>query len=142
MKLFVTLMLGLGMGWSCASLASDTCENAVDSADTMNVNQKDCDYTNKGLNGALQKAFKKGSEGAVLATQPEAKASAENLVQQAADLSMSIEFEQWADVAMMRVQLLQKMLEQCPKGIGLLGETYRPLAKRRIELSIKYACLN
>ena len=38
------------------------CVPAVDAADSMNVNQKECDYSNEGLNGFLQKAFKKGEQ--------------------------------------------------------------------------------
>lgn len=67
MKLLAIFWLFLCIAVPVAS--NENCEAAVDAADTMNVNQRDCDYSNEGLNGFLQKAFKKGNEGAVLETQ-------------------------------------------------------------------------
>lgn len=142
MKYISVFILTAALVFPVASMAKDNCENAVDSADSMNVNQQDCDYSNQGLNGALQKAFKKGSEGAVLSTQPEHKAPVKNLAQPAAVLSVSVELDQWASATLARNQLLPKIMEQCAGGFNLLKETYRPLAMGRIELSLGYACLD
>lgn len=134
--------------------ADDTCESAVDAADSMNVNQKDCDYTDEGLNGALHKAFKQGSEGAVLETSVENSATATKQVAVIAGaqankdiaaqkyLLLQVEVDQWPNVALARTQLLPKAMAQCAKGFSIVRENYRPLAMGRIALSIEFSCLD
>jgi hypothetical protein len=133
--------------------ADDTCKSAVDAADSMNMNQKDCDYTDEGLNGVLHKAFKQGSEGAVLETSVENSANATKQVtviagaqanKNAAEpkyFSLQAEVDQWPSVALARTQLLPKAMEQCAKGFSIVRENYRPLAMGRIGLSIEFNCL-
>ncbi len=136
--------------------ADDTCESAVDAADSMNVNQKGCDYTNEGLNGVLHKAFKQGSEGAVLETSGANSVNATATATAAAVagaqvnkavaaapkyLSLQVEVDQWPNVALARTQLLPKAMEQCAKGFSVVRENYRPLAMGRIALSIEFNCL-
>jgi hypothetical protein len=128
------------------------CEAAVDAADSMNLNRKDCDYSDKGLNGVLHKAFKNGSEGAVLKTATENSidekmpetGGAKNLpsksVQTKKMLSLSVEADQWSNVGLVRTQLLPKAMEQCTKGFSIIRENYRPLAMGRISLSIEFIC--
>lgn len=152
MKRLAIIMLGLLT--TLSAYAEDNCDPAVDAADSMNVNQKTCDYTNEGLNGALHKAFKKGSEGAVLETstqkptpvaQSGASLSAKNtnkIDTDAAYFSLSVEVDQWASVALARTQLLPKAMERCVKGFSVQSEHYRPLAMGRIELSMYFGCLN
>lgn len=134
--------------------ADDNCESAVDAADSMNVNQKDCDYTNEGLNGVLHKAFKQGSEGAVLETSVEnpanvtapaaviAGAQASKTPATPKYLLLQVEVDQWPSVALARSQLLPKAMEQCAKGFSIVRENYRPLAMGRIALSIEFSCLD
>lgn len=151
MKLLAIFWLGL-----CVALpvsANDNCEAAVDAADSMKVNQDDCDYTDKGLNGFLQKAFKKGSEGAVLETGvensiDEEKSTAGIATEQMKSrisaikiFSLSVEVDQWPSVALARTQLLPKALERCAKGFSVERENYRPLAMGRISLDIEFICL-
>ncbi|WP_331350783.1 hypothetical protein [Cellvibrio sp. UBA7671] len=136
------------------SYADDTCENAVDAADSMNVNQQNCDYTDEGLNGVLHKAFKKGSEGAVLETAIEnsadekipATGGAKNLpgnsLQAKKVFSLSVEVDQWSSVALARTQLLPKAMERCANGFSVIRENYRPLAMGRISLVIEFVCLD
>ncbi len=135
------------------SYADDTCENAVDAADSMNVNQQDCDYTEEGLNGVLHKAFKKGSEGAVLETDAEnpgdgkmpTTGGAKNLpskpIQTKKVFSLSVEVDQWSSVVLARTQLLPKAMEQCANGFSVVREDYLPLAMGRISLGIEFICL-
>jgi hypothetical protein len=146
-------VLALILSACCAtqSYADDTCENAVDAADSMSVNEKNCDYSDKGLNGFLQKAFKKGSEGAVLETtadrpvdvnKSDAKElTAEKLQEIKKSHSLNVEVDQWANVNLARTQLLPKAMEQCDKGFSVERELYRPLAMGRIALSIEFICL-
>jgi hypothetical protein len=152
-----SLSLFVVVGSICASFAAadDNCAAAVDAADSMNVNQKECDYTKEGLNGALHKAFKRGSEGegAVLnapaekslpAAKSESVLAAKKInkaVVNATHFSLSVEVDQWPSVALARVQLLPKAMEKCPKGFAIQGEQYRPLAMGRIELSVAFSCL-
>lgn len=132
-----------------AAFAEEECANAVDAADSMNVNQKDCDYSDKGLNGFLQKAFKKGEEGAVLNTSSEVNseqaaikvAAEENNATSIDKTVLIVEVEQWANVVLAKTQLLQKVMERCNKGFNVQGETYRPLPMGRIQLSLEYQCL-
>jgi hypothetical protein len=143
------LVIWLATGGISAAFAEEECANAVDAADSMNVNQKDCDYSDKGLNGFLQKAFKKGSEGAVLNTSSEVSgeqaaskvAAEENISASREKTVLSVEVEQWANVGLAKNQLLQKVMERCSKGFNVQGETYRPLPMGRIELSLEYHCL-
>jgi hypothetical protein len=133
--------------------AEDTCDNAVDAADSMDLNQKECDYSDKGLNGFLQKAFKKGNEGAVLSTsdadgvQPQAQMASTAVVTSQVQNGLknvpvlSVEVDQWANVALAKNQLLPKIMERCAKGFSLLNESYRSLPMGRIELSLHYSCL-
>ncbi len=146
-------VLAVIMSACCAtqSYADETCENAVDAADSMSVNEKNCDYSDKGLNGFLQKAFKKGSEGAVLETtadkpidvnKSDAKEiTAEKLQEIKKSHSLNVEVDQWANVALARIQLLPKAMEQCGKGFSVERELYRPLAMGRIALSIEFICV-
>ena len=153
MKRLVIIMFGLMA--ACSVHAKDSCEPAVDAADSMNVNQQDCDYSDKGLNGFLQKAFKKAEEGAVLETGTAGKVSA---VSATADVNtaalakaqkspsqsftLSIEVDQWANVPVARTQLLPKALTKCERGFAITGESYRSLAMGKIELRLEFECEN
>ena|SRR5690606_1599009 len=139
--------------FSAAAFAEDDCGSAVDAADSMNVNQKECDYSDKGLNGFLQKAFKRGEEGAVLKTSTsDASSQASTLAATDATVEgnrsalnntavFSVEVDQWANIPLAKNQLLPKVMARCNKGFRLLDESYRPLPMGRIELTIKYFCL-
>ena len=152
MKLFTVILLGIFC--SVSVFAEEECESAVDAADSMNVNQKECDYTNEGLNGALHKAFKKNSEGgAVLETSAGNSATATKTVAVVAAtqtnnetleqkyLVVQVNVDQWSGVALARTQLLPKAMEKCAKGFSILRESYRPLAMGKIALSIEFSCL-
>ncbi|WP_339367011.1 hypothetical protein [Cellvibrio sp. OA-2007] len=148
MKRSIIMMLGLMAAVSVS--AKDDCDPAVDAADSMNVNQQDCDYSDKGLNGFLQKAFKKGEEGAVLETGSAEKNSTGKVQPALAKVqksdshyfTLSVEVDQWANVPLARTQLFPKALERCGKGFAVTGEHYRSLAMGRIELSLQFECDN
>lgn len=134
--------------------ASSECAAAVDAAESMNVNQPDCDYSNEGLNGFLQKAFKKGEEGAVLPTSDKSVAET-NVVTQSElapvkkaiqnksaveHFSLQVVVDQWANLPVARAQLLPKALEQCGQGFAVTGEHYRSLGMGKIELELDFQC--
>lgn len=149
-NLLLVCTFGLVFSASVWAEREEECVAAVDAADSMNVNQKDCDYSDKGLNGFLQKAFKKGEEGAVLETSSAEKPAAEAIKPglakaQKSDsqyFTMTIEVDQWANLPVARAQLLPKALEQCGKGFSVTGEHYRSLAMGRIELRLQFECDN
>lgn len=148
----VVLLLGLlGTSWV---VAEEECESAVDAAESMNVNQKPCDYSDKGLNGFLQKAFKKSEEGAVLTTADTAQPSgnrvssnistAEKLAAESPlydSTVLSVVVENWAATGAAKQQQLPKLMAVCPQGFQLEGERYIPLSMGRIQLSLIYRCL-
>lgn len=162
--IFTMQLLFISSLLTSAAFADDECGAAVDAADSMNVNQKECDYSDKGLNGFLHKAFKKGNDGAVLETtdsNPSSLASAqeENIqrnssasvksyalteskqpVKKAQGFSLEVEVDQWANLPVARAQLLPKALEKCGKGFSITGEHYRSLAMGRIELQLQFEC--
>ncbi|MFC3117051.1 hypothetical protein [Cellvibrio fontiphilus] len=152
-KLYSSLLvIWLASGGIPAAFADEECANAVDAADSMNVNQKECDYSDQGLNGFLQKAFKKGEEGAVLNTSNNENQTAANAVPidqnknasqlaQNRILQLSAEVESWANVALVKQQTLPKLMERCSKGFTVVSESYLPLAMGRLELRIEYKCL-
>ena len=129
------------------------CVPAVDAADSMNVNQKECDYSNEGLNGFLQKAFKKGEDGAVLET---GTAAGKNVISEEKStksgankeknkisnqkFNLKVEVEQWANLPVARAQLFPAALEKCGNGFAVIGEKYRSVATGKIELSMQFAC--
>lgn len=139
--------------FSTGVFAEDDCGTAVDAADSMNVNQKECDYSDKGLNGFLQKAFKKGEEGAVLKTSTgdtgsQASTPASTSATEEGNYSalintavFSVEVDQWANIPLAKNQLLPKVMARCNKGFRLMDESYRPLPMGRIELTVRYSCL-
>lgn len=143
------------MAACCAAqtYADDTCGNAVDAADSMNVNQQGCDYTKEGLNGALHKAFKRGSEGAVLETTAKSPAdpktqtnalaatTANKTLLNKTQFVLSVEVDQWPSVALARTQLLPKAMERCAQGFTVEREHYRSLAMGRIALSMEFSCI-
>jgi hypothetical protein len=132
------------------------CEAAVDAAASMNMNQSECDYSNKGLNGFLQKAFKKGEEGATLETSNNTEKANNNNIQEAEKKSdksklektsaknfiLNAETIQWADLTVLRTQLLSKAMEKCGTSFTVAGETYRLLTGGKLELAMRFECIS
>ncbi len=141
---------------SCCAVmayADEPCGNAVDDADSMNVNKPDCDYSKEGLNGYLHKAFNKNEEGgAVLAAAPAAVSMAaaggssttvavNGNTEVSAVHKLSVDVEQWSLVNEARSQLLPKALELCTSGFSVVRENYRPKGMGKIALTIEFSCL-
>ena len=136
------------------------CEAAVDAAASMNMNQKECDYSDKGLNGFLQKAFKRGEEGATLETGANTgtnkEAANKNNIQKseekleknksekvgAKNFLLSLDVLQWSDTSGARIQLLSKAMEKCGQGFTVLEETYRILADGSLGLAMRFECVH
>ncbi len=129
--------------------AEEECVPAVDAADAMNVNQKECDYSNEGLNGYLHNAMHKSETGTAVATTTivASGATAATQVQSGngtefgAVHELSVEVTKWSRVSDARAQLLPDAMEICPDGFAVKGEKYRPRAKNKILLVIEFSCL-
>ena len=144
--LFVFVML-----FSTAVFADDECEAAVDAANRVNPNEnKNCDYSNTGLNGVLHRAFNKKSEvneddssaKAVVAEKTvEAK---ESVVSEAAvkSLVQSAEFSSAQQLQTLRFGLIQQTARECARGFVVEGERYLSVAKSKaMKLELIYHCL-
>jgi hypothetical protein len=149
MKPLAILILAFAFPAFADNKIEEECDAAVDAAESMNVNRKDCDYSDKGLNGFLKKAFKKGDEGASVNTDKvSAQANLQPLNTQAANIQndtdknflFRVEVDQWANLPVARAQLLPKALEKCGKGFSIIGEHYRGLPMGRIELALTFQC--
>ena len=150
MKPIAILMLLIAFSAQADDQMDADCVAAVDAADSMNMNQKECDYSDEGLNGFLQKAFKKGEDGAVLETATQKDAAGTATAQPVQTLGaakdtdrnfrLRVEVDQWANLSVARAQLLPKALEKCGAGFSIVGEHYRALAMGRIELALSFQC--
>lgn len=153
MRALVIIMLVIACAVQADDKVDKDCGAAVDAADSMNMNQQDCDYSNEGLNGFLQKAFKKGDEGAVLETgadteknnlpeknPPVLKADKANGKTINKEFTLGAEVDQWANLPVARAQLLPKALEKCGRGFAVTGEHYRSLGMGKIELELRFQC--
>lgn len=149
MKPLAILILAFAFPALADNNIEEECDAAVDAAESMNVNRKGCDYSDKGLNGFLKKAFKKGDEGASVNTDKvSAQANLQPLNTQAANIQndtdknflFRVEVDQWANLPVARAQLLPKALEKCGKGFSIIGEHYRGLPMGRIELALTFQC--
>lgn len=118
------------------AIAEDDCEAAVDAADAMNVNQKPCDYSDKGLNGVLHRAFANKSA-------ENTETIAETSVSQGASPTFLLraQADQWANVPLAKTQLLPQALAQCENGFKIVAEEYRPLKMGKIEITLQCICL-
>lgn len=124
--------------------AEEECVPAVDAADAMNVNQKECDYSKEGLNGYLHSTLRKSETDTAVATTGTAAATAQTVnsaAQFGAVHELSVEVDKWSRLPDARTQLLPNAMELCPDGFAVKGEKYRPRAKNKILLVIEFSCL-
>jgi hypothetical protein len=127
--------------------AEENCVPAVDAMDSMNVNQKTCDYSNEGLNGVIQNAFKKDqkklteNKSAGLKNTTSQKSAVTVQSARNSEQKLTAEVDQWSSVGLVRSQLLPRALAKCASGFNLKDEIYKPLAMGRIELTIIFNCL-
>ena len=160
MKLKIVLICVFFFSTATYAQNDKSCEAAVDAAASMNMNQPECDYSDKGLNGFLQKAFKNGEEGATLDTgdnkgavnknnndseqtlqkNKQEKTKQENSNEK--NFLLNVQLVDWADASVVRTQLLSKAMEKCGAGFTITEETYRSLLGEKLELSMRFECVN
>lgn len=136
--------LALSMTLVAASaLADDDCPSAVDAADAQNPNAyKNCDYSDKGLNGVLHRAFAKksgdnGNDNPVEKVDDEKHLAGDK---ETAAAPVNSEFNTAQQLQNLRFSLLQKAQHECPKGFQLDSEKYLPAGKN-MKLELVYRCL-
>lgn len=129
-------LLGISFCMVHVAMAEEDCVAAVDAADAMNVNQKPCDYSDKGLNGVLHRAFANKSAETT-------ETIAETSVSQGAlpTFLLRAQADLWANVPLAKTQLLPQALAQCKNGFRVVAEEYRPLKMGKIEITLQCICL-
>lgn len=113
--------------FSPAIWAEEKCEHAVDQADSLNVNLKECDGEKTGLNAAIHNYFNReagskssssSSEGGI---HPENQQSLDKPREMLSGVISSAEA-----LTNERYQLIQRILKECPKGVDLSKEFIIP----------------
>lgn len=126
------------------AFAVEDCPPAAEVAEAQNPNAyKDCDYSDKGLNGMLHRTFKKKADSTEEAKAPEK--SAEVAVKEESVVAKNIlakgEFNSALQLQSLRFALIQKASTDCPKGFLLESEKYLPMADKSMKLELLYHCL-
>jgi hypothetical protein len=126
------------------TFAAEDCPPAAEVAEAQNPNAyKDCDYSEKGLNGVLHRALKKKTDAA---EQTESSAKpVEAIVKEdqvvAKNFLAKGEFNSAQQLQNLRFGLIQKAADNCPKGFLLESEKYLPQADKSMKLELLYHCL-
>jgi hypothetical protein len=143
-----------------AAEVDDSCESAVDAADKLGspIN-KECDYSNTGLNGVLHRAVVNKEKVVIDKTsnnEVSVKASSKNM-KTAADIVpsdsatnnvakplvrlISAEFGTVQQLATARYELIRTASQDCPIGFILDKESYLPAKNKLLKLQLTYSCL-
>lgn len=149
----------------CAAELQDGCEPAVDAADRLNSNtNKNCDYSNTGLNGVLHRALSKKNEAGaetVIEKEPSKALSKEQGNKEPADKEKTVgmnsstissskkdlaytlkgEFSSAQQLASVRYELVRKATQECVKGFAIDGEHYLPVSAELMKLELSFHCL-
>lgn len=156
--LFLVVMLCSSALVFAAEL-DDSCESAVDAADKVGspIN-KECDYSNTGLNGVLHRAFAKkekvgDDENSNDATNTEANnKNAQTTIGTAPINSVATdvvkpllrvitaEFGGVQQLAAVRYELIRRASEDCITGFLLEKESYLPAENKLLKLQLTYSC--
>lgn len=128
--------------------AEEECPPAAEMAEAQNHNRyKNCNYSNKGLNGVLHRALSKKKETAEEESIQDAK-PAEKTVQEKAlkladtELKKPDEFSSAAQLQLVKFNALEKVSRECTKGFVVEGERYLPVANTKsLKLELIYHCL-
>lgn len=122
--------------------AAEDCPPAVEAAESQNPEAyKDCDYSDKGLNGVLHRAFKKKTDGVEVVDHPEkAEFVKEEKIRGESNLVKGT-FSSAQQLQALRFSLIQKASTECSKGFLLESEKYLPQVDNTLKLELFYHCL-
>lgn len=128
--------------------AEEECPPAAEMAEAQNQNlYKNCDYSDKGLNGVLHRALGKKKdavdEDIVQEKKPAAKTTQEKVTKVAdVELKKPDEFSSAAQLEVVKFNALEKLSRECTKGFVIEGERYLPGANTNsLKLELVYRCL-
>lgn len=156
--LFLVVML-CSSAFAFAADLDDNCESAVDAADKIGspIN-KECDYSNTGLNGVLHRAFAKKETAVVDKNSNEATNTEANNKNAQTTISiapiksvttdvvkpllrvLNAEFGTVQQLAAVRYELIRKASEECTTGFVLEKESYIPAENKLLQLQLTYSC--
>jgi len=128
----------------------EECPAAVDAAEAQNQNlYKNCDYSEKGLNGVLHRAFsgKKNEADEDIKEQGDirngsAKPVVEKKVVSKTELLKEGEIASAAQLPMIKFAALEKLALECTNGFVVEGERYLPVKNSKaLKLELIYHCL-
>jgi hypothetical protein len=143
-KLLMTLMLLITAQFSFA--ADDECPSAIEMAEAQNHNlYKNCDYSERGLNGLLHRALAKkkesGDDETAQDTKPAGSKSvvekiSENEIRKTTDFNSPVQLQQ------VKFGALEKLAQECTNGFVIEGERYTPVSNSSaLKLELIYHCL-
>lgn len=128
--------------------AEEECPPAAEMAEAQNQNlYKNCDYSDKGLNGVLHRALGKKKDNAdeetIQEVKPAVKAVQEKSTKVAdVELKKPDEFSSAAQLQLVKFNALEKLSRECAKGFVVEGERYLPVANTKsLKLELIYHCL-
>lgn len=157
--LFVVITLCSAASVFAGELNED-CESAVDAADRLGSDvNKECDYSNTGLNGVLHRAVAK-KEKSVVDKSSNAETIAETSSKNVKTIvgstpsdnattsavkplfrMISAEFGTAQQLANARYELIRKVSQECTAGFALNKESYLSTENALLKLQITYSCL-
>lgn len=125
----------------------DECPAAVDVAEAQNQNlYKNCDYSQKGLNGVLHRALAgKKSDDNDNETDSESSKTPAEKNQKVASKTEPLkegEFGSAQQLQSVKFLLLEKISLECPKGFVVESERYSPVPNNKtMKLELAHHCL-
>lgn len=165
--MFVVILISSFAG---AGELNDDCETAVDAADRLGSDvNKECDYSNVGLNGVLHRALANKEKASIdkkandvklntednseISNKKIAEASSAGVAQKdSATINsgiakrplppvVSAEFGTSQQLATARYDLVRKIARECPAGFVMNEERYLPTENNLLKLELIYRCL-
>ena len=147
-KILTTFMLLLLAHTAYAD--EDECPAAVDVAESQNHNlYKNCDYSDKGLNGVLHRALA-GKKNEVSEDEKPQETKSTNAqpveknqkVAEKSETQKTGEFNSAQQLQLVKFSLLEKLALECTKGFVVEGERYLPIINSKaMKLEFIYHCL-
>lgn len=139
------IIIGLLLAGINMAYAEEECPPAADAAEAQNPNAfKNCDYSDKGLNGVLHRAWAKKtaeSDNNEAPAQPKSdKAVVKEEVAPKDSLADS-EFNSAQQLQNLRFNLVQKAARECPRGFVVENEKFLPASGKMLKLELIYHCV-
>ncbi len=135
----------------CVYAGDEECPAAVDAAEAQNHNlYKNCDYSDKGLNGVLHRALagknKEANEDEpsrdTKAVEPRPAADKSQKTTDKNEAQKTGEFASAQQLQLVKLNALENLAQECTKGFVVEGERYLPVINSKaMKLELIYHCL-